>query len=303
LFSRGFIKLYAEFLDLDSQEILERYNRELDQLEDNISDNQDVFFNEKLAESTSLISNRTILLFLLLAVIIGLGYYFFLYSNPSMDHQSSFTLEQPYLADQESKDSAVITSASKTTQGEETISNAGDTSHTSEISPTLDEVKQTDTIQETDSLAGTPTETSLPALNSRQSAQTGAEPAAIREQTSHLDEAENPEDPLAVNAKDGDPEMSVVASEIVEPEPIKKLRLKILFTERTWMQVALDGAAPQQYLFDPAEESSWQADEKIKLHIGNSGGVRLFLDDKELPVGGMSGSPLLLTIPDDLLNN
>ncbi len=295
VFARGFIKIYAEFLGLDSQEILERYNREMDQFEDNINDNPDVFYNEKLAESSSFISLRTCVL-LFLAALLGLGYYFFLYSAPSQDLQQDMTLEtkQPYLHEESKKNTE------ETLKKESHIVSVEPKSVVSENeNPSESIISDTAISADEIPVASADTESTATAEEvAQQKPNTEPEPIAVVSASVQ----ENEEHSTAPSQADATTTSDVVAESVPLIET-KKLNLKILFTERTWMQVALDGAVPQQYLFDPAEESSWQADDKIELHIGNSGGVRLFLDDKELPVGGMSGSPLLLTIPDDLLNN
>ena len=40
--------------------------------------------------------------------------------------------------------------------------------------------------------------------------------------------------------------------------------------------------------------------EKINLLIGNPAGVRLFVNDKELPVSGKPGEPLRVSLPQDI---
>jgi len=88
VFSRGFIKLYAKFLGLDQQEVVERYDREMVHSEEENIRNQDVFYNEKLAESSSFLSLRKIFYLLILLALIALGYYFFLSSEPGMTRRS-----------------------------------------------------------------------------------------------------------------------------------------------------------------------------------------------------------------------
>jgi len=89
VFSRGFIKLYAKFLGIDQQDVLERYDREMGQSEEENIRNHDVFYNEKLAESSSFLSLRKIFFLLILLALFALGYYFFLSSESPTSHRSS----------------------------------------------------------------------------------------------------------------------------------------------------------------------------------------------------------------------
>ncbi len=269
VFARGFIKLYAEFLSLDSQEIVDRYNNETDQFEDNISDNSDVFFNETLAESSTFANLKIVVGFILVAVILGVAYYIFLYSSPTDSYQTSY--QQQLSSDVNEQKAAAAEEKDITSNTTSSI-----TEHKSEAPVVAAQQHKAD-----------------------------PEPKAVpekKEEFKPVVEAK-PVVELPATKKPENTEKVAAAPLTATAPPEKKLNLRIEFSERTWMQVALDGAAPEQYLFDPSDESSWNADEKIKLHIGNAGGVRIFLDGKELPVGGMSGSPLLLTIPDDFTSN
>ena len=88
VFSRGFIKLYAKFLGVDQQDVLERYDREMGQSEEENIRNHDVFYNEKLAESSSFFSLRKIFFVLILLALFALGYYFFISSEPGTTRRS-----------------------------------------------------------------------------------------------------------------------------------------------------------------------------------------------------------------------
>ncbi|MCK9297183.1 MAG: helix-turn-helix domain-containing protein [Desulfobulbaceae bacterium] len=88
VFSRGFIKLYAKLLGVDQQDVLERYDREMGQSEEENIRNHDVFYNEKLAESSSFFSLRKIFFLLILLALFALGYYFFISSEPGTASRS-----------------------------------------------------------------------------------------------------------------------------------------------------------------------------------------------------------------------
>ena len=88
VFSRGFVKIYAKFLGLDVQDAIERYDREMALTDEDSIRNQDVFYNEKMAES-SVFSPGKVFLFLLLLGLIALGFYFFFDSESPQPRRST----------------------------------------------------------------------------------------------------------------------------------------------------------------------------------------------------------------------
>ena len=88
VFSRGFVKIYAKFLGLDVQDAIERYDREMALTDEDSIRNQDVFYNEKMAES-SVFSPGKVFLFLLMLGLIALGFYFFFDSESPQPRRST----------------------------------------------------------------------------------------------------------------------------------------------------------------------------------------------------------------------
>jgi cytoskeleton protein RodZ len=64
--------------------------------------------------------------------------------------------------------------------------------------------------------------------------------------------------------------------------------LEAKFTETTWLKISLDGRKPTEYLFQPGGHHTWKAD-TIDLFLGNAGGVDLVLNGKPQPSPGPSG--------------
>ncbi|MDH4322430.1 MAG: DUF4115 domain-containing protein, partial [Desulfobulbaceae bacterium] len=55
---------------------------------------------------------------------------------------------------------------------------------------------------------------------------------------------------------------------------------------------------PQRdYTFRSGEQWEWQANQEIKLHIGNAGGVHLTLNNRTLPPVGEAGQSVRITLP------
>jgi len=88
VFSKGFIKIYAKLLGLDVQDVLERYDREMALTDEDSIRNHDVFYNEKMAESSAF-SPGKVFLFLLVLALIALGCYFFFSSESSQPRRST----------------------------------------------------------------------------------------------------------------------------------------------------------------------------------------------------------------------
>ena len=76
--------------------------------------------------------------------------------------------------------------------------------------------------------------------------------------------------------------------------------LKVMFTETTWLQITVDDKPPRDALYKAGSRRIWRAREKIKLHIGNTGGVNLTLNGSPVASLGPSGHSTRITIPDDL---
>ncbi|MCB2183157.1 MAG: DUF4115 domain-containing protein [Desulfobulbaceae bacterium] len=295
VFARGFIKLYADFLGLDKQDVLERYDRERGNIDEDGTHSNDLLSSEKMAESTSYLG-KFFLLFILLALI-GLGYYFYQSSQePANTTSFSFGPETDIKTEELNEEIDVSELTTNPVPHEVEI----------ESTPMVEEQNFTEEAMLED--ADPPlVEEGLPAVQEEDPASTLIEepqiPSTISNQAADekiKTEAEEEIRDLR-NVTDNPVEnVSLAPAMTQDQEAQKKIHLRILFTERTWIQISVDNNPPKDFLFDPEEERSWQASEKLKLFLGNSGGARLFVDDEEIPITGVSGSPLRITIPDDL---
>jgi cytoskeleton protein RodZ len=62
----------------------------------------------------------------------------------------------------------------------------------------------------------------------------------------------------------------------------QKLELTIRGLERTWVRMSIDRAPPIDVLLQPAETVSWDANQEIRLTIGRSNGVAVYLNGEEI---------------------
>ncbi len=88
VFTRGFIKLYAELLGLDKQHIIERYDREKLQAHEDHDPNHDLFSTDKSEYTHSIFSLRN---FIILVALAALAVILFLVFTPSRNQTASST--------------------------------------------------------------------------------------------------------------------------------------------------------------------------------------------------------------------
>ncbi len=69
----------------------------------------------------------------------------------------------------------------------------------------------------------------------------------------------------------------------------KKLVLKIIGSEKSWVRVVADDKDNTEFILDDGITREVTASQKFYLHIGNSGGLKLFLNNKELNFVGTTG--------------
>lgn len=69
------------------------------------------------------------------------------------------------------------------------------------------------------------------------------------------------------------------------------------FTEDTWLRLRVDNDQPRQLFFQAGETRTWEAHEELELRVGNAGGVRLSYNGSPLPPLGPSGRVINLRFP------
>jgi cytoskeleton protein RodZ len=87
------------------------------------------------------------------------------------------------------------------------------------------------------------------------------------------------------------------AQEAPQLQNKKQHELRAVFKENTWVQAMIDEQNRQEYSFKAGETISWTMDNKIRLLIGNAGGVDLYLDGEQLKSLGNSGQVVDITLP------
>lgn len=76
------------------------------------------------------------------------------------------------------------------------------------------------------------------------------------------------------------------------PDPVPaiadSLTLSAVVTDTLWMQVAVDNAAPREYLARPGFRASWKARERFLVTVGNTSAATWTLNGTQLPPFGKS---------------
>jgi cytoskeleton protein RodZ len=62
----------------------------------------------------------------------------------------------------------------------------------------------------------------------------------------------------------------------------QKLELTLRGLEQTWVRLSIDRAPPIDVLMEPAETVGWEANQEIRLTIGKSHGVAVYLNGEEI---------------------
>lgn len=87
-------------------------------------------------------------------------------------------------------------------------------------------------------------------------------------------------------------EMEKVREQTLEPK-----QLLITCHERTWISVIIDGREKKEFMLKPGELIVLSAAQRFDLLIGNAGGIKIFLNGKDLHFSGESGEVKRLSLP------
>jgi len=68
-------------------------------------------------------------------------------------------------------------------------------------------------------------------------------------------------------------------------------------TELCWIQVILDDQPPREATLYPGESIQFEAKQRIRILIGNAGGIQIKYNDEPLGTPGKSGQPIRMSFP------
>lgn len=97
VFSRGFVKLYAEFLDLDTQDIINLYNNEIVALGVTGQDSNELIGNDTFTNKSPLITLPRVLLLILFFFLIFVGFWLLTDKDSSSRQSRNVYFEKYYV--------------------------------------------------------------------------------------------------------------------------------------------------------------------------------------------------------------
>ena len=86
-------------------------------------------------------------------------------------------------------------------------------------------------------------------------------------------------------------------AEASESREEETLLLQVTASELTWVSIHIDDSRPAEYLMRSGESLTFRGAERFALKIGNAGGTRLSLNNKDLGILGPNGKVVDIVLP------
>jgi cytoskeletal protein RodZ len=315
-FVRGFIRIYAGLLQIDSQQALDSYTQEWG-FSNGMRGEKIFLGNNSMAESSSIFANKQFLSYIFIVILVAAGFLSYKFFSPDLGIINFFQKFSIPLSQTISKNKTPPPIPS-------TLNNI--------ISPDVDTpLQKTVEIQLRDQETGE----ELQILSAPNHLPETPSPSRVEHEDVEHTELYQPEDigpaekfntieqPLIqeqqqiVQPTPSVEEISSFDKPIAtEPEPLLKRSadqllpvqdyidrsafnhsLKAHFIERTWLRITIDQKEPVEYTFQPDEQHTWHANDKFNLFIGNAGGIKLSLNGSPLDINKKSGQTLKISMP------
>jgi len=286
VFTKGFLRAYAERIGLDPDAVIVEYQ----DLIENADARQETMekFHQRLRPEPS--RKKLLALWLALPLLVGLT--ILLWRSRQLWQESpSVKSREPVATIQESQ---------ATSEGD-SVSVPYPVQSARQSQQTVEAVQESQPTSESDSVS-----VPYPVQSARQSQQThdssvtdiGPELNTQPPPVSPTDEKVSPLQDSSVYPEDDYRQPD--RAEAPTPAPYV---LKAMATETTWLRIAIDEMQEREYLLQPGEQVTWRATTGYKLHIGNAAGLQLYLNDKPIKALGESGRVVHLKLPDSSLWN
>jgi cytoskeleton protein RodZ len=110
--------------------------------------------------------------------------------------------------------------------------------------------------------------------------------------------------PTAVETVDSSKNIqSPPVKKTVSPESVagQKLRLEITAKEPCWIEIDIDGIRSTNKLMEPGETQEFNATDRVRVKLGNAGGVQMKINNKPIKSLGVSGDVVTMNIDLDSL--
>lgn len=307
VFTRGFIKLYSQYLGIDPNEALNWYMTQADGVPHvgkehiNVSE---VLSTETMAESSPFGFGRMAFYAFLILFFAYLGYVSFSGINiptqaPETEVQQQDTAPPATIQE---NDTLPVPAPEATSKDQGPVVTKKDVAE--EPQPVAPPKKTTKPVTEKAEEIASPPQAAV--------APEPVPPAPKRETPEETTQAsDKPQDeavaapPLAVvppPAETTGEEPSAMAGETSEnmqerDVPADRYTLEADFVELTWLRLEIDDNGPREFTFQPGDSVVWKAARQFKLFLGNAGGIALTLNGEPLPPVGRSGKTARITLP------
>jgi cytoskeleton protein RodZ len=142
--------------------------------------------------------------------------------------------------------------------------------------------------------------TAVPAPKSEKPAEEKA--PVMDERTEVVKPAPEPQSERSAPVRPAVPVEQKPAAKTAEPGMVHantagEMTLKVVATELTWISLSIDGAPAQEWHLRPGEIITLKGRSGFSGKVGNAGGTRLYLDNKDLGELGPPGTIIDITLP------
>jgi len=288
VFVRGLIKLYAKALNLDPQQALAMHQSSngSNPAKDDTLTPRDLLSSETLAESPLFFTKKKLLFTLLFLLLLVLGY-LVLISRPFnySGLQGLLPADQinPPATESAPNMSTPPVSIAPAIQQKLNEREAGSSnipaSTTDELEQNIAE-KSAPSAEKDPMPAISPTAANVEQQHTQFKPQVETEVVSGEQTTPEPAKKENPQ-----------------GEEVAAPAPHHPHTLSATFSEMTWVRVIIDDNQIKEAFFRPASTATWNADQKIEILLGNSGGASRVFDGSPVKLEGSTGKVVHLTLP------
>lgn len=296
VFTRGFIKNYAQYLGLDPNEALAWY------IEQNDGDArptekinvQEVLAGEALAEVQTFPMGRFVAFFIIAGVLFLAGYLVLSFLNSSAPPPADISTKDtapPALVEPAPLPAAPVAGEPGTEPGP----GSGGTEQALPV-PQDGALAPALVAPGGDGQAGEPPKTEgEQGLGVKKKTDDGKPiivPQAFKEKP-----GQNPAPQETGKPAPASPVSAVSPPVSTVKAPGMNYVLEAKFTEATWLSVQIDKEKKKSAIYQPGDHMVWQAEKKISLFVGNAGGVALTLNGKPVPSLGKSMDSARVSFP------
>ncbi|MFH7320696.1 helix-turn-helix domain-containing protein [Desulfurivibrio sp. D14AmB] len=269
VFTRGFVRIYANYLGLDPDQALRLHIEEQGLPTTTTTDKiniQELLAAEDMAEAPRGLTGNHVFILLLLLVLGFLAYW---------GYNSYFRPLPP-----------VTTLAPETELGAYPDENAPPPE------PPPPFLERAEVESPVPAAPAAPTSPPPPAAN-REAAAPGY-PAPVQPPAPARVESPRPEPTAFQPVRVEPPRPEALAA---QPPATPTHVLAAHFIEETWVRIQVDDQPPRQLFFQPGDLRVWRARERVEIRIGNAGGVELAYNDSPVAPLGRSGQIVDLSFP------